>query len=119
MIASLDNVGSIWAREKAVSAVDALVGVEHDLWFRVDSLWVLAPETVKRATLQKDGCADAWSVVDREPLDVEDNTLVSFGVQVFSGTINDAEKINLHITIGSERKTVKPDNAVLAGQFLE
>jgi hypothetical protein len=119
MIASLDNVSFIWACEKAVSAVHAFVGVEHDLWFRVDSLWVLAPETVKRTTLQKDCCAYAWSVVNREPLDVEDDALVSFGVQVFSGTINHAEKINLHITIGSERKTVKPNNAVLAGQFLE
>ncbi len=105
MIASLDNMSFIWACEKAVSAIDALVGVKHDLWFQVDSLWVLAPETVKRTTLQKNCCAYAWSVVNREPLDVENNTLVYFGVQVFSGTIYHAEKINLHITMGSERRT--------------
>jgi hypothetical protein len=115
----LDNVSFIWACEKAVSAIDTFVGVEHDLWFQVDSLWVLAPETVKRTTLQKNCCAYAWSVVNRESLDVEDNTLVYFVVQVFSGTIYHAEKINLHITIGSERRTAKPKNAVLAGQFLE
>jgi hypothetical protein len=57
--------------------------------------------------------------VNGEPLDVEDNTLVNFGVQVFSGTNYHAEKINLHITIGSDRKTAKPKNAFLAGQFLE
>ena len=105
MVASLDNVSSIRASEKAVSAVYAFVGVEHDLWFRVDALRVLAPETVKRTTLQKNCSAYAWSVVNREPLDIENNTLVYFGVQVFSGTIYHAKKINLHITMGSERRT--------------
>jgi len=107
------------ACEKAVSAIDAFVGVEHDLWFQVDSLRVLAPKTVKRTTLQKNCCAYAWSVVNREPLDVEDNTLVYFRVQVFSGTIYHAEKINLHIPISSERKTAKSKKLFWLDSFLE
>jgi hypothetical protein len=119
MIVPLDNMSFIWACKKAISAIDAFVGVEHDLWFQVNPLWILAPETVKRTTLQKNCCTYAWSVVNREPLDVEDNTLVYFGIQVFSGTIYHAEKINLHIIIGSETKADKVKKAVLAGQFLE
>ena len=71
----MDDVGSVRAHLEAVPAIDALVRIEHDLGSKADALRVLAPEAAERAALQEDGRADAWSVVDGEPLDVEDDTL--------------------------------------------
>ena len=90
-------MGSVWARLEAVPAVDALVIIEHDLGIGTDALGVLAPEAVERAALQENGRADAWTVVDGEPLDIEDDALFRFGAQVLSATIGRTEKISLHV----------------------
>jgi len=44
---SLYFMSSIWACEKAVSAIDAPVGIKHDFRLRMDAFRVLAPETAK------------------------------------------------------------------------
>ena len=57
------------------AAGNALAGVNHDFWFRVDGLRVMTPHTSQATTLQKDRGADTGTVVDGEPLDVEDPAL--------------------------------------------
>jgi hypothetical protein len=47
MCVSFYNMSSIRAREKAVSAVNAFVGIKHDFRLRMDAFGILAPETVE------------------------------------------------------------------------
>jgi hypothetical protein len=59
---------------EAHPAVDAPTEEELDLRPKADPLGIVAPETVKRASLQKDRRSDARPVVYGESLNVEDNT---------------------------------------------
>jgi hypothetical protein len=66
---------SVRTDSKASATTDAPFGEEHDFWLNMYTLRVLTPETTKRTTLKKNSCSDAWSVMNREPLNIKDETL--------------------------------------------
>ena len=64
-------VGSLGTECHAGLAADALAGSEEDLAIWRPALRVMAPEAVQRTTFQKYRRADARTILDREPLDLE------------------------------------------------
>jgi hypothetical protein len=65
-------VGTLRAGLEAEAAVNTLVLQEGELLPGADALGVVAPLTSKRTALEEDSRADSRSVMDGEPLDVED-----------------------------------------------
>jgi hypothetical protein len=61
--------------------VDALAVVVQNLYLGELGLRVGAPFAPQRAAFQKDGGPHAWPVVNREFLNVKDNTLGFHGVR--------------------------------------
>ena len=78
MLTVAEYVGAMGTCDQALTTTDASLGNEHQLRLDVNALWVLAPETAERATLEKDNCSDAWPIVNREPLNVKDTALHFF-----------------------------------------
>ena len=64
----------------ARTSVDARVaarasrGADHEFLTFGDALGVMAPKTMQGAAFEKNGRPDAGAVMDREPLDIEDDT---------------------------------------------
>jgi len=69
------DVGALTTRGETSATADASFRVEHDFRLEMNTFRILAPEATERTTLEKSDCSDARSIVDREPLDVEDPAL--------------------------------------------
>jgi hypothetical protein len=72
VLSVLKRVCFLSAGDAAVSAAYASFRVEHDFWFWMDAFGVLAPEASESAAFQEDSCSDTWTIVNREPLYIED-----------------------------------------------
>ncbi len=73
----VEIMGAIWADIDAFQAQLAFLREVLYLLLKAARLGVMAPMAVKVAPFQEDAGADAWSIVDGEPLDIEDLTLHS------------------------------------------
>jgi len=69
------DMRALTTRGETSATADASFRVEHDFMLGMNTFRILAPEATERTTLKKSDCSDAWSIVDREPLDVEDPAL--------------------------------------------
>jgi hypothetical protein len=67
----------VFAQGEAISASDAPIVAEYQLFLPRNRLRIMAPFAVERTPLQKNRRADPWTVIDREALDVENETLHS------------------------------------------
>jgi hypothetical protein len=71
----LDVVAVLLARLNAEAASDALVGLEEDLLPGVLTFRVVAPEARKGTAFQENSGPYARPVMDRESLDIEEESL--------------------------------------------
>ncbi len=55
-----------------LTTADASVGSHQDRGLQRDSFGIVAPGAGQGAALQEDGRTNAWSIVNRETLDIED-----------------------------------------------
>jgi hypothetical protein len=65
------GVASVLAGGSACAATDAFAGIIKQLVRCLVRLGIVAPDAAQGATLEKDGGADAGTVVDREFLNVK------------------------------------------------
>ena len=68
------HVRLVRANNDALPACNTPFGEVAELWVGVLAFGVMAPRAVHRTSLEKDRRADARAIVQREALDVEDNT---------------------------------------------
>jgi hypothetical protein len=82
-----------WARFYAALASDALFLGVHLHGFLLKPFGVVAPHTPQGTGFHEKGCPDAWSIVDGESLDVENQCHFALNVAtkllLFSGTAQD------------------------------
>ncbi len=67
-----DRVSSVWADVETGPAADTVRRTESEFLVRHDAFRIVAPRAVQRTPFEKDGCPDAWTIEEREPLDVKD-----------------------------------------------
>jgi len=68
------EVNSVGTTPKALATANTAVQVELQLGTEIQGLWIVTPEATQVTPLEKDGCADTRTIVDREALDVRHNT---------------------------------------------
>lgn len=56
----------------------------------------MTPHTLERAAFKKDSCPDTRPVMEREPLDIEDQP---FGVFHLSGVLRSGDDVVLHLPV--------------------
>ncbi|MDX9821382.1 MAG: hypothetical protein RBT20_05575, partial [Syntrophales bacterium] len=70
----LSNGAACANRETAETSVAPMIR-NHEFLNAADSFWIAAPPTPQRATLQKNRCPNAWPVMKRISLDMENKSL--------------------------------------------
>ena len=71
----------VGASNNTIATADTSFRKKLNLRMRISPLGIVAPEAAQRAALEKHRCPNAWPIVNRESLDVENE---SFRVQLFS-----------------------------------
>jgi len=67
------RMGLLRTDDEASATTDAFLGEKQNFWLKADAFRVLTPETVKRTTLKKNSRSNSGSIMNREPLNVEDS----------------------------------------------
>ncbi len=76
-----DSAGAHRAFFDTIATADAVRFPQHDLWVRMNGFGVAAPRAAERAALEEHRRADARPILDREPLDIEDQAFMGCRVR--------------------------------------